>query len=402
MYYTNVPIAENVYYVGCNDWEMRDFHGYFTPRGVTYNSYLIKDEKVALIDCVKAPFADELLGRVRQLVEFDQIEYVVVNHVEPDHSSALPEIMRRCRNAKVVITSQGKLAVQKYFQPDPDYEYIVVKEGDSLPLGKNTLNFVPVPMVHWPDSMVSFMAGEDILFSNDAFGQHICTSGRFDDQNDLKIILFEAEKYYANILMPLGQMITKVLPKIKSLPIKLVAPSHGVVWRKDFAAVLALYEKWANGCWDDKVVIVYDTMWKSTDMMARSILDGVASTGVGCKLFKMSVSDRSEVAREMLDAAGIIAGSSTIHNDILPTMGGILTYFRGLQPRGKLSAAFGSYGWSGGAQKIMEQYLVEAKTSLIKSGLEFKWRPTREELVRCHEFGAEFGRKILEINARCK
>lgn len=389
----NVRLAEGVYYVGAVDWNLRDFHGYTTPRGVTYNSYLIVDEKVCLIDTVKAPFAQELLDRISQIIDPAKIDYIITNHIEPDHSSALPAVMARAPQAKVLLTEHGRTGIIKHYQQN--YDFQVVKEGDVLDLGRNKLQFVPVPMLHWPDSMLSYLTGEQILFSNDAFGQHISTTKRFDDENELSELLYEAEKYYANILMPFGKMVVKAADKVKELPIRLIAPSHGIVWRKHIPEIVAKYQDWGRGKAVSKVVIAYDSMWGSTERMARQILDGVAAAGVTGKLYKMSMAERSEVVRDMLEAGGILIGSPTLNNGMLPTMGALMTYMKGLRPSGKIGAAFGAYGWGGGSQNSMEEMLKSAGVAVEQPGLSLKWVPDAEELDKCFAFGHEFAKKVL-------
>jgi len=388
----NIQLAAGVYYVGAVDWNTRDFHGFGTPRGVTYNSYLIVDEKICLIDTVKAPFADELLERISQIIDPAKIDYIVVNHVEPDHSSALPIVMQKATNAKVILTEAGKAETLKHYHTN--YDFQVVKEGDSLDLGKHKLHFIPLPMLHWPDSMASYLDGEEILFSNDAFGQHICTTKRFDDENDLHDIMYEAAKYYANILMPFGKLVGKALTKTSQIPIKMIAPSHGIVWRSHIADVLHKYEQWGTNYTTDKVVIVYDTMWGSTEKMARRILEGIAATGVEAKLYKVSITDRSELLKEILEAKAVLIGSSTQNNGPLATVGGLMTYLKGLRPANKFGASFGAYGWGGGAQKVIDEGLASAGIA-VEASLSLKWVPDREELDKCFEYGVEFGKKVL-------
>lgn len=389
----NIKLTENVYYVGAVDWNLRDFHGYTTPRGVTYNSYLIVDEKICLIDTVKAPFANELLERIANIVDPGRIDYIIMNHIEPDHAGALPAIIKKAPQAKVFITAQGRDTIPKYY--GGEYDFQVVKEGDILDLGHNKLHFMPVPMLHWPDSMATYLDGEQILFSNDAFGQHISTSNRFDDENDISTVLYEAAKYYANILMPFGRQVTKALDKTNDLSIRMIAPSHGVVWRKHIDAIVKKYQQWGNNEAADKIILAYDSMWGSTELMARRILEGAAAAGVEVKLYRMSAAERSEVVWDLLEAKGLIAGSSTLNNGMLPTMGALLTYLKGLRPAGKTSAAFGAYGWGGGAQKDMEEYLKLIGMKL-EPGIAVKWTASREELEQCFAFGLAFGRKIKE------
>ena len=388
----SVNLSQSVYYVGAIDWTLRDFHGYTTPRGVTYNSYLIIDEKICLVDTVKAPFAGELINRISQIVDPAKIDYVVVNHVEPDHSSALPAIMAKAPNAKVFITAQGKEELIKHYQQE--YDFQLVKEGDCLDLGSKKLHFVPLPMLHWPDSMVSYLDGEEILFSNDAFGQHISTTKRLDVENNISDIMYESAKYYANILMPFGSIVVKALEKVKKLPIKMIAPSHGIVWTKYIPEIIKKYQIWGNGQTEAKVIIAYDSMWGATEQMARRILDGVAAAGVTGNLYRLSSADRSEVVWDILEAKGVLIGSSTLNNGVLPNTGALLVYLKGLRPKNKLAAAFGAYGWGGGAQKFTEELLTGANVTTV-AGLSLKWVPTPEELDRCFEFGLEFGKKVL-------
>lgn len=388
----NVQIAKGVYSVGAVDWTMRDFHGYATPRGITYNSYLIVDEKICLIDTVKAPFGAELLERVSQIVDLTKIDYIVCNHTEPDHASALPMVMEKAPQAKVVLTAQGKESIIKHYQKD--YDFQVVKEGDVLDLGRNQLKFITLPMLHWPDSMASYLTGEEILFSNDAFGQHICTSNPFDDENEIHDIMQEAAKYYANILLPYTRLVGGALKKAETVPIKMIAPSHGVIWRSHITDILKKYEQWGTGYHDDTVVIVYDTMWGATEDMARRILEGVAASGAKAKLHRLKTSAMSDIMNDILEAGGVILGSSTQHNTVLATMGGFLSYIQGLKPVNKLGAAFSAHGWAGGAQKILENSLEAAGIKVEPSELALKWVTSKDEKEQCFNFGLEFAKKV--------
>ena len=387
-----IEIAKGVYSVGAVDWTMRDFHGYSTPRGITYNAYLIVDEKICLIDTVKAPFAAELLERISQIVDPAKIDYVVCNHSEPDHASGLPIVMEKASKAKVVLTSQGKDSIVKHYQKE--YDFQVVKEGDSLDLGANKLQFITMPMLHWPDSMASYLTGEEILFSNDAFGQHISTTKRFDDENEIHDVMQEAAKYYANILMPYSRLIGKALTKAETVKIKLIAPSHGVIWRSHIEDILQKYEQWGRGDHDDTVVIVYDTMWGATEDMARRVLEGVAASGAKGKLHRLKTSSMSDIINDLLEAGGIILGSSTQHNTVLATMGGFLTYLEGLKPVNKKGDAFSAHGWAGGALKIMEDSLQRTGIAVEDPGLAVKWLANQEEQDACFAFGLEFAKKI--------
>jgi anaerobic nitric oxide reductase flavorubredoxin len=388
-----VKLAPGVYSVGAIDWNLRDFHGYTTPRGVTYNAFLIVDEKICLIDTVKAVYSAELIERISEIVDIADIDYVVTNHVEPDHSGALPEIMKLAPQAKVILTVQGKAEVLKHYETA--YDFQVVKQGDVLDLGKNKLHFIPLPMLHWPDSMACYLDGEKILFSNDAFGQHYCSSHLFDDENNLPFVMLEAAKYYANILMPYSKLVGRAVAAVRTLDIKLIAPSHGVVWRQHIADILGKYEQWGSGYRENKVVIFYDTMWGATDLMAKRLLDGIASTGVTVQLYRTAVAERSDIALDILEAKGILVGSSTLNSSVIPLVGAMLLYLKGLNPTGKrLAAAFGAYGWAGGAQADIEELLKKTQFDL-DVGLFIKWKPDQGELDRCFEYGIAFGKKIL-------
>ena len=389
----NAELAKGIYQVGAVDWTNRDFHGYKTPRGVTYNSYLIVDEKICLIDTVKAPFAKELLERVREIVDPKKIDYVIVNHVEPDHSSGLPFVMEAAPQAKVIITEQGRGETVKYFGREFDFQ--VVKNGDSLSLGAHTLRFVPLPMLHWPDSMATYLEDEQILFSNDAFGQHYSSNYKFDDENDLSEVLYEAKKYYANILMPFSKLVLRALDSLATLPIRMIAPSHGVIWRAHVSEIVALYKKWGAGETEPMALLVYDTMWGSTEAMARKVLEGLTAGGIKVKLYRMAEADKSEMVAELLTARGILIGASTLNNGMLPGMAGFLYYLKGLKPLNKTGAAFGAYGWAGGAQADIEMALKAAGIPVAMPGPTLKWAPTSDELKQCFEFGREFARQML-------
>ena len=386
-------IAENIFDVGIIDWTTRDFHGYVTPRGVTYNSYLIIDEKICLIDSVKAPFTDEYIQKISRVVDPAKIDYVVVNHVEPDHSGALPKLAELAPNAVFYITQQGKNeAIQHY---GDIFNFAIVKEGDVLSLGKRELQFLPLPMLHWPDSMATYLKQDQILFSNDAFGQHYCTSKRFDDEIDEAILFFEAQKYFANILSPYAKLVEKALQKIEGLPLRMIAPSHGAVWRSHIDKIIEKYSCWGAGVKNDTLIIAYETMWGGTESVARSVLTGAASAGIPVKLFRLNSSDNSHIVAELLEAGGVLFGSPTLNYGMMPAMGGLLTYLKGLKPGKKLAAAFGTYGWSGGAQKDMEEFINKAGFDL-QPGFNCKWKPQNGEMVEAEKFGYEFAMKIKE------
>lgn len=390
---TKVQLAQGVYWVGAIDWNVRNFHGYSTHLGTTYNAYLIVDEKVALIDTVKAPFYDEMAERVREIVPFDKIDYVISNHVEMDHSGSLPMALRDAKNAKLVTLEKfGENGLAKSYHQN--WNPIAVKEGSTVDLGKRKLSFVPTPMLHWPDSMCTYLVEDKLLFSMDAFGQHIATSQRFDDEVDMGIVMQEAAKYYANILMPFGDLIVKAANKLGGIPIDMIAPSHGVIWRSHIKDIVDSYVKWGKGEMAAKALVIYDTMWGSTQKMANAIVRGMMDEGIDTKLFNLTASDKSDVIKEVLEAKALIIGSPTLNNGMFPSVAEFLCYLRGLKPKNKIGAAFGSHGWGGGGVKAVQQELEQAGVELIDSKLAFKFVPDEAEIRQCEDFGREIAARV--------
>ena len=384
---------KGVYWVGAIDWNVRNFHGYSTHRGTTYNAYLVVDEKIALIDTVKAPFYDEMAARVREIVSFDKIDYVISNHVEMDHSGSLPMALRDAKNAKLVTLEKfGENGLAKTYHES--WNPIAVKEGSTVELGKHKLAFIPTPMLHWPDSMCSYLVEDKLLFSMDAFGQHIATSQRFDDEVDMTEVMQEAMKYYANILMPFGDLIVKAANKLGSIKIDMIAPSHGIIWRSHIKDIVESYVKWGKGETSAKALIIYDTMWGSTQKMALAIARGMISEGVDVKLFNLTASDKSDIIKEVLDAKALIIGSPTLNNGMFPSVAEFLCYLKGLKPRNKIGAVFGSHGWGGGGVKAVQQEMEQTGVEIIDSKLAFKFVPDEGEIGKCVDFGKEMAVKI--------
>jgi len=389
-------ILPGIYSVGVVDWNMRSFHGhtYTTKRGTSYNSYLIVDDKVALIDTVYAPFTEELIRNIKEIIPLDKISYVVANHVETDHSGALPALMRLCPQAQVFGTAKCKEGLYKNYYAD--WNFKEVKSGDSLSLGKRSLKFLEAPMIHWPDSMFTYLPEEALLMPNDAFGQHLASSFYFADEVDPCVLWDEAAKYYANILWPLGSVIARKIAEIEKLgiPIKMIAPSHGLIWRNNPQEIITKYLSWANNEVKPKAVIVYETMWGSTEKMARRIAEGITSLGIEVKLFDINQSDRTEVIKEMLDAKAFVFGSSTHDNGMLPSMAGFLKFVHGLAPKNRVASAFGSFGWAGGGVKELEGVISASGITLLQPGIAFKYVPDDSELKACFEFGKNIADKI--------
>lgn len=389
-----VAIAEDIYWVGVVDWNLRDFHGYVTSRGTTYNSYVILDQKNVLVDTVKHTFAKDLATNIGEVTDFDQIDYIIINHVEMDHSSSLPMIAERAKNATVICSEKGKDAITCHY--GNHFKIQTVKTGDTLNLGDHTLTFVEAPMLHWPDSMMTYVTPDKILMPNDAFGQHLASSQRFDDEVDEHILMEEAAKYYANILMPLGPLITRKIQEVTQLGVAptMIAPSHGIIWRSNPSRIVNAYLQWSEGKAKRKISIVYDTMWGSTDKMARAIAEGIAGQGAEVKMLKLRATDVTEVVTEILDSKAVIVGSPTLNNQMFPTLGHFLTYITGLKPKGKTWSFFGSYGWGGGAVRGMTETARKAGFEIHEPGIEVKFVPSADDLRKCIELGKQIANEI--------
>jgi flavorubredoxin len=354
------------------------------------------DETITLVDGVHADFSDELLANIREIVDPAKIEVLVVNHVEPDHAGAIPVIMKIAPEARIYCSRQAKTALEKHFFAGWDYN--VVKTGDCLKLGKNTLSFIEAPMLHWPDSMFTYIEEQELLLSNDAFGQHLATSTRFADEVDESLLMQEAAKYYANILLPFSDLVVKKIAELGKLGLKIstIAPGHGVIWRRNPAKIINAYLDWASGTTGKKAVIIYDTMWGSTEKMARQVLDGLVSEGFAVKFHKAEVNDRTSIMTDIMEASVVFFGSSTINNGFLPTLAPILDELKGLKPKNKVVGCFGSQGWAGGAIKHMEHALQEAGMPVSIPSVSLKWVPTAEELAACRSQGVAAAKLAVE------
>jgi len=391
-----VKVLKKIYWVGAIDWNIRHFHGftYSTHRGATYNAYLIVDKKIAMVDTVQHPFAGEMIERIKEVIDPSKIDYIIANHVESDHSGSISEILKHAPKATVVGTANCQKGLEKHYFGN--WKFQVVKTGDTLNLGERTLSFLEAPMLHWPDSMFTYIEKDALLLPNDAFGQHLATSKRFDDEVDQNILMGEAAKYYANILWPFSTLVTRKIEEVQKLGLKIgmIAPSHGIIWRSDPMKIVKAYLKWAKGEAKKKALIVYDTMWESTEKMAKAMLEGISSEGVEVTLFRLPFSDNGDIIAELLETKGLLVGSATINNGVLPTLAPFLREMEGLRPRKKLAAAFGSYGWGGGATATIEKALKSAGMELVAPAMTVKWVPDKTELQKCYEYGKEFAKKI--------
>lgn len=389
-------LKKDVYWVGVVDWGIRSFHGQelSTHRGSSYNAYLIIDEKIALVDTVWSPFTEQFLENIRSIIDPSKIDYIIANHSEPDHSGSLPDIIKLAPKATVVVSKRGLDSFEGHYHQK--WNFKAVQTGDKISLGTNELVFIEAPMLHWPDSMFTYLTGKNILMPNDAFGQHYATAFRFNDQVDNEELLEEAIKYYANILTPFSKLVIKKIDELLSLnvPVDIIAPSHGVIWRDNPLQIVQLYKQWATQKPQQKAVILYDTMWHATEKMAKAIGDGLAEEGVEHKLFYMGLSDRNDVITEIFKSKAVIIGSPTLNKGLLPTITPILEDMKGLRFENKIGASFGSYGWSGECVKIIDQHFENSKIPVVAEGVLAKWQPKPEDLVKCKALGRKVANSI--------
>ncbi len=373
-----MKIGEGIYWVGAIDWNLRNFHGYETEKGSTYNAYLIIDEKITLIDTVKEGFENEMLSRIRSVIDPAKIDIIISNHAEPDHSGAIPFMKNIAKNAQIYAAfGAGVKDLTAYYG---DLGYIGVKAGETLSIGKRTFTFVPTPMVHWPDNMVSFMAPENILFSNDAFGQHYASDERLDTECDLPEAYIQARKYYANIVQPYGMQTGKALNALAGLEISAICPSHGVIWTKHIPEIMALYKSWVANEFDDTAIVVYDTMWHSTEAMAHAIESAFLACGMKPRLYNLHYCHNSDIIADAMTAKYIAVGSPTLNNNMMPSVASFLTYFKGLTGNKKKFIAFGSYGWGGQSPDQVYEMLAASKCEALLPAIKIAYKPSKEQL----------------------
>ncbi len=400
-----VEIKPDIYWVGAIDWGVRDFHGYITQNGTTYNNYLINDKDITLIDTVKHDFYSVTIENIRSIIDPSRIVNLVINHIEPDHASAIDAIMRLIPNATIYITERGKKGLDRYFDTS-QWTFKIVKTGDTLNTGKYNLLFLETPMLHWPDSMVTYVKEAKLLISQDAFGQHIATAARFDDEFVECASLFELEDavvdYYANILMPFGQLIKgKIADIVKlGLEIDMIAPDHGIIWRKDPNKIIQMYLDMAEGKAGLKVAIVYDTMWHSTEYMTIPLMQGIKDEGVDCKVIKLRATPMSVAIKEFWKSRGCLIGTPTINNVMFPSVSEFLYHLGGLRPKNRIIGAFGSYGWGGGAVKEAYDALKRMGLEVVEPGIQVQYKPSVEDEQKCYEFGREFAKKVKEYHEK--
>lgn len=393
-------VTDKVTWVGKIDWELKKFHGdeLSTMEGSSYNSYLIRDKKTVLIDTVWGPYDTEFVNRLKEEIDLKEIDYIVMNHNESDHSGTLPALMREIPDTPIYCTKKGESILRGLYHQD--WNYVNVKTGDELEIGDSKLVFVEASMLHWPDTMMTYMTGDNILFSNDVFGQHYASEMLYDDMDDISKLLHEAEKYYTNIITPFSTFVTKKLAEVQGMNLKidLVAPSHGIIWRENIGLIMDLYAKWANNYQEDQITLIYDTMWQSTRKMAEAIAEGIqqASPNTTIKILNAVKNDKNDILVEVFKSKAILVGSPTINNGFSYAIAGILEMIKGLKFRNKKAASFGSYGWSGEAAKLIREFLEESKFAIVNDGIRVNWAPDQETIEQLREYGRKFVEEIAE------
>lgn len=391
-------INERITWVGKIDWELKTFHGeeYSTHRGSSYNSYLIQDKKVALIDTVWKPYDDEFVANLKKVIDLKKIDYIIANHAEIDHSGGLPELMKEIPDTPIYCTANGIKSLKGHFHQD--WNFVEIKTGDTLDLGEGKLVFIEAPMLHWPDSMFEYYTKDEILFSNDAFGQHYASELMYNDLVDQAELYQEAIKYYANILTPFSPLVVKKIKEVLdfNVPVSMICPAHGVIWRDHPTQIVEQYLKWAQNYQEHQVTLIYDTMWDATKRMAEAIAEGIKSVDptLNIKLFNVAKADKNDVIAEVFKAKLVVAGSSTINNGILSAMAAMLEIMKGLRFKNKQAAGFGSYGWSGESPKIMTKALKECGFNVTEEGLGALWQPDEGALEQCRAYGVKLAERL--------
>lgn len=390
----SIQIAKDIYDVGVNDWNIRDFHGYTTDMGTSYNAFLILDKKTVLIDTVKAEFADQLIDNISKIIDPKKIDYIISNHTEMDHSGSLPRVMHKIGEEKPLFCSKmGQKNLSRHFRQK--WNYHSVENGEELNIGSRTITFLETRMLHWPDSMFSYLKEDKILFSSDAFGQHYAGQEKFDDLIG-DAIMPHAKKYFANILLLYSPLILKLVEQVTNLKLEfnMICPDHGILWRKDPGKIINAYIRWSKQEAKNKAVVIYDTMWHSTEKMAEAIVAGLSEQGIEARPMHLRKWNRSDIMTEVLDAKAIIVGSPTLNNGLFPTVSDFLTYMKGLKPKNKIGAAFGSYGWSGESVNLIKNELESMNIEIIDLGLKVQYVPDNQSIEACIELGKKIGKAI--------
>lgn len=402
-----IQIKPDIYWVGAIDWAVRDFHGYVTPNGTTYNNYLIMDKEITLLDTVKHDFSDVTIDNIREVTEPSKIRNIIINHIENDHATSLDKIMSLTPKATVYLTEKGRKGLERFFDVS-SWDIKIVRTGDILNIGNRNLMFLETPMIHWPDSMMTYIKEDKVLISQDGFGQHYASVSRFDDEFNecasAEVLDEAAIDYYANILMPFGNLIkTKIAEMQKlGLEIDMIAPDHGIIWRKEPGKIMNMYMDMASGAADLRVAIIYDTMWNSTEMMTLPIMCGIKDEGVDCRIIKLRATPMSIAIKEFWKARGTLIGTPTLNNKMYPTVAEFLHHLAGLRPKNRIAGAFGSYGWGGGAVKEAYEAVKTMQLEIVEPGMEVLYRPSPGDKKSCYEFGRGFAKKVKEFHKQFK
>lgn len=388
-------VSQHVTWVGKTDWQLTHFHGdeLSTHYGSSYNSYLVRDKKTALIDTVWLPFDKEFVRGLKEVIDLKKIDCIVMNHNEIDHSGALVELMREIPEVPIYCTAKGESIIRGHYHQN--WNFVNVKTGDTLSLGDTTLTFFEAPMLHWPDTMFTHLSGDNVLFSNDGFGQHYASESLFDESvQDMEELLSEAMKYYANILAPFSAMVKRKMAELlgMGLPLDIIAPSHGIIWTKHIDRIVGKYQQWCDNYAENRVTVVYDTMWNSTRRMAECIADGIrtAAPEITVTLFNAAHADKNDILTEVFRSKALLVGSPTINNGLSYAMDGIMGMLKGLKLKGKCGAAFGSYGWSGESPKLLSAKLEDAGFKVLSEGFKAQWVPDGQIEAQCREYGIAF------------
>ena len=348
-----------------------------------------------MIDTVKSKFFGEMLSRIKEITNPNKIDYIISNHVEMDHSGSLEKIIDFCPNAKIITSTRGEKGLKKHYKKNLNLK--VVESGETLNIGKRNLNFVHIPMVHWPDSMVTYSKEDELLFSNDSFGQHIASSERFDDELEWGILKEEAAKYYANIVLPYGSQVEKALASLKNLDIKMIAPSHGIIWKNNIKQIINEYEKWSSYKAENKAIIIYDSMWGSTEKIAQNLREGISESGIKVSLRNLKNNHISDIITEIMTSKLVLLGSPTLNNGLLPTMGYFLTYMKGLRPINKIGFVFGSYGWGGQAVGEIEKIIQNLSWEKPIDSININYVPSDKDLKNIKNIGNKLGNILKKI-----
>ena len=394
-----IEVNKNLYWLGVVDWDVNDFHGYWLHEGSTYNAYLLKgSEKTVLFDTVKKTHTQELLNNIKSLMNPEDIDILVMNHIEPDHSGSYRAIVDAIKPEKIITTKAGANELERYYGK-VDVPFQIVKSMDKEDIGGYTLTFLETKMVHWPDSMMTYIPEIKTLISQDGFGEHWATSERFDDEVDYNKLMEHCKKYFANILPLYSPMIAKTIKSVIDLgiEIEMICPDHGVIWRKYVGEIIQKYLDWTSMAKVDKAVVIYDTMWGATNEVSERIGAGLKDGGLEVKIYKTTSHHRSDIATECLDAKAIVVGSPTLNNGIMPSVADVLCYLKGLKMTGKVAGSFGCYGWSGESVKILKAQLEEMKYNFVGEGVKILFKPSEEDLQKAYEYGLEIAKAVKEM-----